>query len=126
MSSKRIAIVAALSAAAIGAAPAVAGASGANRLSVSLRSADYGASTTGWLCFNMVDGTVTHVAVDVSACSVDEVPLPIGGYAGPTGAQGLQGPTGATGAQGATGAAGPTGAQGPAGPTGPKIGRAHV
>ena len=78
MPSKRIAIVAALSAAAIGAAPAVEGASGANRLSVSLRSADYGASTTGWLCFNMVDGTVTHVAADVSACSVDEVPLPIG------------------------------------------------
>ena len=80
--------------------------------------AAYGPTTTGWLCFNMVDGTVTHVALDVTSCTVNEVPLPIGGYAGPTGAQGPQGPTGATGATGDAGATGAQGATGAAGATG--------
>ena len=63
MRTRRLAIAVAITTLSLGAVSSLAGAT------------TYGPATSGWLCFNMVDGTVTHVATDSSQCSADEVPL---------------------------------------------------
>ncbi|MSX82612.1 MAG: hypothetical protein F2736_07460, partial [Actinobacteria bacterium] len=99
MSSKRTLVLATLGTVVLGAVPVAAGAMTRSEASskdknekveiLPVSATTY--ATTGWLCYNMVTNTISHVSLSADGCTSDEVPLAIGGYAGPTGATGLKG-----------------------------------